>query len=344
MRAFVRRSARPRDAGVDLIDDPRPGAGEVLLRVVACGLCGSDLHALHGDPGFDFVATPVVLGHEFSGIVEEVGPGVGDLAAGDRVVSISIQGCGECAVCRTGETQLCPDRRVVGLHYNGGLAERVVVARRHLVGVPDGLDMRVAALTEPLSVAVHAVLDRASIRPGQRVVVSGPGPIGLFCARLAALSGGDVLVLGTGGDRDRRLPLAERFGLPIGVVGDGAETTEVLREAFGRRPPDAWIEASGAVPALAAAVEGVVNGGEITVVALFARELSFPVTDAVRRELTMRFSYASRHPDYLVALDLLARGAVDGPALATEFPLAQADRALEAAEAQQVVKPLVVTE
>ena len=342
MQALVRRSHTPGDAHVQGVEEPRPGPGEVLVRIAACGLCGSDIHAVRADPGFEFVKVPVVLGHEWSAVVQETGAGVNALVPGDPVVAISIQGCGRCPTCIAGDTHLCPDRDILGLHVDGGLAERAVISERHLVTVPAGLSLTTAALAEPLAVAVHAVLERSSISPGDRVVVSGPGPIGLFSGRLAALSGADVLVLGTPADSAQRLPLAERFSLRTAVLGAGASAADAIRAQWGGRAPDTWIEASGAVPALAAAVGEVRAGGHITEVALFARPYDLVVTDAVRRELSINFSYAARRQEYVVALDLLANGAVDGAALASHFPLPEAREALAAGEEQRVVKPLVV--
>lgn len=341
MRAYVRRSATPGDAVVTDVPDPAPGPGQVLVRVSACGLCGSDLHALNADPGFEFVKEPVVLGHELAGVVEDVGPGVASVRAGDAVVAISLQGCGACRTCRSGATQLCPDRQVLGLNHDGGLAERVVVAERHLVPVPAGLDLRLAAVTEPLSVAVHAVLGRTPVRPGDRVVVSGPGAIGLLCARLAVLSGADVVVLGTDADAALRLPVAATFGArPVTVTSDAAGDAAA---AFDGRAADTWIEASGSGRALSAAVSGGVRrAGHLTVVALYAGAVPLVPTDAVRAELTVAASYASSLPDYVRALDLLASGAVDAAALVDEFPLADAQRAVDAAYAAQTLKPLVV--
>lgn len=342
MRAYVRRSDTPGDARVDDVDDPVPGHDEVVLRVSACGICGSDLHALRADPGFEFVAQPVVLGHEFSGVVGAVGAGVMSVRVGDRVVAISIQGCGRCTTCRSGATQLCADRRVIGLHHDGGLAQHVTVGERYLVPVPDALDLELAALTEPLSVAVHAVLGRTRIVPGDRVVVSGPGTIGLLCARLAVLSGAHVVVLGTSADEGRRLPIATDFGAHAVTVDGDAKAA--AHAAFGGRTADIWVEASGAGPALAAAVSGGVRrGGHVTVVALYADAVPIVPTDAVRDELSIAFSYASSLPDYVRALDLLTSGAVDGAALVDEFPLAEAQRAVDAAYAAETVKPLIVT-
>src|SRR5215210_4230908 len=213
MKAFVKTGHRPGDAGVREVPVVSPGPGEVLLGVASCGICGSDVHAFRSDSGFEWVTTPVTLGHEFSGIVEEVGPGVTRVSPGDRVVAVAVQGCGRCEICLSGATQLCPDRVAIGLSRDGGMAEYAVMPEQHLVPVPEGLDLAVAALGEPLSVAVHTVDTRAEIRPGQRVVVSGPGPIGVLCGVLARHREAEVLLTGVDRDSASRLPAAERAGL-----------------------------------------------------------------------------------------------------------------------------------
>src|SRR5215203_5600121 len=186
MKAFVKTGQQPGDAELRHVSVVRPGPGEVLLGVASCGVCGSD---------------------------EEVGPGVTRVSPGDRVVAVAVQGCGRCETCLAGSTQLCVDRVAVGLSRDGGMAEYAVMPEQHLVPVPEGLDLAVAAVGEPLSVAVHAVDVRAQIEPGQRAVVSGPGPIGIFCGMLANLRGAQVLLTGVEQDSESRLPAAERVGL-----------------------------------------------------------------------------------------------------------------------------------
>lgn len=341
MTAYLKNSSTAGDASVGTREVPVPRGKEVLLRVAGCGICGSDLHAVRSDPGYELVRAPVVLGHEFTGAVESVGDEVTDLAPGDRVVAMSIQGCGGCPTCRRGDTAICLNRQIIGIQYDGGLADYVVLEQRHLIRLPDGLDLTTAAIAEPLSIAVHAVRSRSGVRPGDTVVVSGPGTIGLLCARLAALAGGDVLVLGTAADSVVRLPVAERFGLNTAVVG--AEGAAAVVDAHMKgRGVDAWIEASGAVPALASAIELVRRGATITVVAMFAGELTFRPTDAVRKELSMLFSYGSTYDDYVTALRLIEDGSVDAASLITTFPLADAAAAFEATAAGSVVKAVVV--
>lgn len=220
MHAFVKFGREPGAVTVREVPPPTPGPGEVLVRVAACGLCGSDLHAINADPGYEFVQPPVVLGHELAGTVAGLGPGVRGWQPGDAVVAVAIQGCGGCETCRGGQPHLCPQREVLGLHRDGGMAGYVAVRAEHLVAVPDGVRLEDAALAEPLSVAVHAVLDRSRVQPGDRVVVTGPGPIGLLCALVARSAGGEVLVLGTGADTAVRLPAARRLGLAVGNLDD----------------------------------------------------------------------------------------------------------------------------
>ncbi|MEO6714253.1 MAG: alcohol dehydrogenase catalytic domain-containing protein, partial [Mycobacteriales bacterium] len=314
---------------------------EVLLLVAGCGICGSDLHAVASDPGFEFMRPPVVMGHEFTGTIAVLGEGSARFSVGDRVIAMSIQGCGNCLACRRGDTHICGAKRIIGLHYDGGLAEYAVVAERHLVPVPAALDLVRAALAEPLSVAVHAVLERSTIRPGDRVIVSGPGPIGLFCGRLAQLAGGEVLMTGTESDAALRLPLAQRFGFRT-VNVDRDDVDAVIADHVGGAGADAWIEASGAGPAYGAAIAGVRPGGTVTVVALFAAAVTFRPTDAVRRELSILFSYAARYGDFLTALRLLEDGSVDGSSLITPYALDDAGSAFDDARAGAVVKALVV--
>lgn len=340
MRAFVKNSHTPGDAFVTTRPVPDPQAGEVLLQVAGCGICGSDVHAVAAMPGFEWVQPPVTLGHEFTGTVAAVAAG-SRFAVGDRVVCMSVQGCGMCAYCRRGDTHICPARHIVGLHHDGGLAEFTVQAERHLVPVPDGLDLVTAAVTEPLAVAVHAVRARSNIRPGDSVVVSGPGTVGLFCARLAALAGGDVLILGTNADAAIRLAAAERFGLRTANVE--TDDVEALVTAHGSgHGVDAWIEASGARPSFAAAMAGVRPGGTVTVVALFPGEVTFRPTDAVRREVSLLFTYGSRYDDYVTSLRLLANGSVDGASLVTRYALDYAPQAFADAHTGAVVKAVLV--
>jgi L-iditol 2-dehydrogenase len=341
VKAFVKTGNRPGEAGVEDVPFIRPGAGEVSLRVASCGVCGSDVHAFRSDAGFEWVRPPITLGHEFSGTVESVGSGVTRVSPGDRVVAVAIQGCGHCETCLAGSTQLCPDRVAVGLSRDGGMAEYAVMPEQHLVPVPEGLDLAVAAVGEPLSVAVHAVDVRAEIESGQRVVVSGPGPIGIFCGMLAKLRGAEVLLTGVEQDSESRLPAAERVGLRTADLSEKA-LEDHLRDSFGEYAPDVWIESSGSVRALDSALEFVRPGGTVAVVGLYAQEMCFSPTDAVRREISLLFSYSCNYADYQTTLDLLGSGVMDPEPLLSKYPLEEALEAFAAVGKGRTVKAILV--
>lgn len=340
MRGFRKVSRRADDVAVLDLDVPAPGPDEVLVEVAGCGVCGSDLHAVHADRGYESMAIPVTLGHELAGRVVAAGAGTA-AAVGDLVVAVSIQGCGGCVRCQGGRSQLCADRRILGIHTDGGLAGYVRVASRHLVPVPDGLDPVEAALAEPLSVAVHAVLERTSITPGARVVVTGPGPIGLLAARLAHVAGAEVLVLGAAADAPLRLPFAERLGVATANLSD-VSAAEAIRSRFGAAPPDTWLEASGAVPAFGAAVAEIGPGGQLTVIAQYASPVELFVPDLLRRDVTLAFSYAANAAAYDTALRLLATGVVPTAGFQTRYALDDAATALADVAAGRVVKATVV--
>lgn len=326
--------AGPGRAATSVVDVPArpPAAGEVRIRVEACGLCGSDVHAWRGDEGYEWVRTPVVLGHELVGQVVAVGAGVDASWAGRRVVPVAIDGCHDCPVCATGRTQICPHRQVLGLSFDGGCAAHVTVPADRLIEVDADAPALRMALTEPVSVAAHAVRRLGALPPGARVAVSGPGPIGLFAAWLLARAGVDVVLTGTERDEPTRLAAARELGLRA-VRGDRGEPSA---------PVDAWIEASGSAAGVAQAVGSVLPGGTVVVVALFAQQPLFPMNTLVRGELTLLGTYGSLREDYAAAAEALA--AADGleGVVSTAFPLARAVEALEATAAGEVVKAVIL--
>lgn len=340
MGAFQKLSHRPDDAAVVEVPVPVPGPGEALVEVAGCGVCGSDLHAVRSDPGYESMRAPVVLGHECAGHVVATGPDT-SLDIGTPVVAVSIQGCGQCSRCHGGRSQLCDRRSILGIHQDGGLARYVRVLARHLVPVPGDLDPMHAVLAEPLAVVVHAVLERSSVSPGSRVVVTGPGPIGLLAARVAVAAGAEVLVLGTAADAALRLPLAEQLGATAANLGD-VRPAEAVEARFGQARPDLWLEAAGAVPAFDAAVDLLDAGGQLTLIAQYTAPVEMFVPHLLRREITVACSYAANAAAFGTALRLLADGVVPASSFVTSYPLAAAPEAIADVAAGRVIKPVVV--
>jgi len=340
VKAFVKYGTRPLEANLKEVRDPEPTDHEVVLKVAGCGICGSDLHAFRATTGYEWVHPPVILGHEFAGTVVSTGSSVSQYQKGDRVTVVGIQSCRNCPACKAGDTNLCDSRKVIGLDMNGGMAEFVAVNEAYLIRVPDKIELVMAALVEPFSVAVHA-LSKVVIHPGQNVVVTGPGPIGLFCAIVAKLRGAQVLMVGTEPDTRFRLPAAEHLGFST-VNIHRQPLDQALKSAFGKKAPDLWVEASGAPQAFKTSLEWVRRGGSIVIVGMYSKEFSWFPTVAVRAGYSLYFSYASAAGDYHFAMDLMVKESIDLSCLVHFYPLDEADEAFAEADKGQIIKPILV--
>ena len=296
MQALVKLSERPGDVEVVDRSTPTPAPGHVLVRTEAVGLCGSDVHAWRQDKGYESVDPPVIFGHEAVGVVVAVGDNVEADWIGRRVVPIAIDGCGHCRTCRRGLRQVCPDRTVMGLSFDGAAAESFSVLAERLVPVNADLPATVLALTEPICVAYRAVRHVLESQPeAQQIVVTGPGPIGMMAALLLGHQGRKVVLVGAERDRDQRLVTAARLGITTTIAGDEFEFT-----------PDAWIEASGSASGLSLALRQTLPGGTVVVPGLYGAPTNPDVNLLVRREIRLQGSYGSQAEDYYSAMAVLA--------------------------------------
>ena len=343
MKAFRRYAREERAARLVERPIPAPKENEVLLRVAHCGICGSDLHAWLNHKGYESVLPEVTFGHEFSATVLETGSAVRDWKKNDRALMIALQTHHDenDPYCRMGLPQLSTRRRVQGLHLDGGMAEYVCVEEEFLLPIPDGLDLELAALTEPLSVAEHCIGNRTSIGPQDKVIVSGPGIIGLLCAISARSRGAEVIISGTERDEASRLTAARTIGFETLVVGPGQPPLHEQITAYFPEGADALVEASGSAHALADAWQSVRSNGTVTAVALYSRSIDFDLTQFLRKQIDLRTSYASSKDDYLNAFKLLEDGAVDASILTQSYPLAQAEQGFIDSENLAVTKVLL---
>ena len=279
------------------VDEPEIAPDEVLVRVKACGICGSDVHGYHGATGRRI--PPIVMGHEASGDIVSVGSEVTDWSAGDRVTFDSTIFCGACEYCRRGEINLCDNRRVLGVscgeyRRQGAFADLVAVPARVLCRLPDGLEYTKAAMVEPVSVAVHGV-KRAQVSPGDRVVVVGAGMIGLLVVQVAKQAGAaEVIAV----DID---PRKRQMALDLGATS-AQETADGLEV-------DVAIEAVGIDATVGMAMRCVRKGGRVSLVGNLAPEVKIPLQVVVTREITLYGCCASQG-DYPESLDLIASGKV----------------------------------
>ena len=308
MRALVQYGLRPGE--VELRDVPLPEVTEdsVLLRVDAVGICGSDIHQVHGTQSWE-VRVPVVLGHEFTGTIERVGPNVVGFRPGQRVVSETAAViCGRCTPCRTGHYNLCPHRQGFGYGIDGAMAEYVRVPARCLHAIPQDSDAVAMALTEPTCVAYQAVVQSARVRAGDSVLVLGPGQIGLLSAMLCKLQGAQpVVVLGTERD-EHRLKKAEELGVDAALRVDQADLRELASGIGDGLGFHLVVDASGASASFVTAMEAVRPLGEIVKVGWGPQPLAASLDPLVRKAVTVRGSFSHTYETWEQVIRLIASG------------------------------------
>jgi L-iditol 2-dehydrogenase len=337
MKALLKVAPQPGALELQEVPRPTPRADEVIIKVAGASICGSDLHIAHWDAMAQWTKTPVILGHEFAGIVSETGSAVQSVRTGDAVAVESVIWCGRCSPCRAGKTNVCLNRRLLGIHGPGGLAEAVAVPERLLHRLPSSLAPDHAALAEPTTVALHAVLLQPP-QAGDIVLVTGPGPIGLLAGLIARANGARVLVAGTPADAAARLPAARRLGLePLDPWRSIADAVADLTD----RPVDLVVECSGAAAAIDAALNVVKRGGGVTLVGMPSVAVQIDLAQALRAEVALRPSYFGTWHDFERALALLGSGVIPAIELVTAYALDEALRAFDDADAQRVIKPLV---
>jgi threonine dehydrogenase-like Zn-dependent dehydrogenase len=306
-----------------VVPDPAPGPDELLVRVLATGICGSDLATFRG--AHPYKVPPVILGHEFCGVVARTGARVRRFRPGELVCSASFASCGTCPSCAGGRANLCPAKRnLCHLGWDGTFAEYVVLREQMTFALPDGLDPEIGALAEPLSIAVHAV---SMLGPpaGRRLAILGSGSIGLSCLLAARRVGFSSVACADLGPRKGELASALGADAYIDAAQDGhiAHAAEVLGEA------DAAIVASGHRGVLDEAAALTRPGGTVVVVSYFDRPHEVALNSLVSRELAVRFSLLSTPADFRLAIGWLARGEISPrPLITHRLPLAQAAEAM----------------
>jgi len=330
MKALVKTASGP--AGLQLLDlpPPVPGPGQVLVAVRAAAMCGTDVHIAHGTLA---VRPPLVLGHELAGVVVGLGPGVSGVSLGTRVTTeTDASVCGECAHCLAGDQHRCPHRTAIGTTAPGGFAELVAVPAVGVHRLPDHVDFVTGSLTEPLAVAVRAVIERAAVVPGDVVVVIGPGTIGLLVAQVAVTLGAMVTVAGLARHRDR-FRLAQELGIPHCIALDERDGRQAVADGVDGLGVDVVFECSGAPGALDEGIRHLRKGGRLIVVA-FTGGLTVPLDldHVVNHELALIASRGKRPASFASAIDLLERGRVTPRPLVTHvLPLERWEEGFEIA-------------
>jgi len=297
-------------AGLGLQECPVPAYGEdeVLIKVAYSGICGTDLHIYHDQYPY---YPPVILGHEFSGEIVEIGNEVTLFAPGDRVVGEPHnKACGKCYQCRNGLIQNCSDKRSIGWGIDGAFTNYLVMPEHLLHKVPDGVSMEAAAVTEPAAIVAHQLLERAGVRAGDNVVIMGVGPIALLAAQMARIAGaGKVILCGCTSDIEFRLKIAEKlncFDRFIDVLREDAAAIIMEETGIGA---DLVVEASGAGSAIKTAIKVLRKRGRLCAIGMTAREtVEVPWNEAMMKVIDVQFNMSSSYEGWQIALKLLESG------------------------------------
>ena len=310
---------------LELTDMPVPeiGPDDLLVRVKACGICGSDVHGFDGSTGRRI--PPIVMGHEAAGVVAEVGANVKDFRAGDRVTFDSTIFCGKCFFCLRGEGNLCDNRQVLGVspgeyRRHGAFAEYVAVPQHITYRLPDALSYEHAAMIEAVSVAVHAV-GLTPVRLNDTAVVVGSGMIGLLSMQALRLAGcGRIIAVDID---DIKLQRAAQLGAGATLNSKKVDVAAAVREMTGGRGADLALEAVGATEPIQTALASIRKGGVLTLVGNLSPKVELPLQSVVTRQIRLIGSCASAG-EYPACIDLLARGDIKVDGLITAAaPLAE---------------------
>lgn len=290
---------------------------EVRLKVAACGICGSELETFKNRSPRR--TPPLVMGHEFCGTIAEAGAEVRDWAVGARVVSNSLVPCGRCVRCRRGDTHLCAERQIFGMHRPGAFAEYVNVPARCLIPWPEHLSAEAAALAEPMANGIH-VVQLTRDRPAATALVIGAGPIGLFCQQaLQVLRGSRVIVADLSSDR---LAVAKKLGAARVVNPREEDVVKVLQAETGGEGADLTVDAVGGAITKRAALEALRPGGASVWIGLHENTVAVDTYNITLPERVVFGTYAATIAELRQALDLMAAGKVDALSWVQRFPLA----------------------
>jgi L-iditol 2-dehydrogenase len=325
MKALMKVAKGPEGVMIQDIPEPQPKPGEIKVRVHACGICGTDIHIMHDE---FFYKAPVVMGHECSGVVAEVGSEVTEFKPGDRVVvDPRVVFCGKCRYCREGLVMLCNDGLSVGVGVNGAFAQYLTVPAQSAFKIPDNVSLDEAALGEPFACSVRGVIERGRVSAGEHVLVSGPGTIGLCTMQVALASGGKVTVAGTSVDRDR-LKLASELGAAATIIVDEEDAAARADEITGGAGFDVAFECAGAAASADMCLRLLRKNSLYTQIGLYGKKIEFDLDLALYKEIQITNNFARERTSWEIALRLLGERQVNLlPLISAKLPLADWEKA-----------------
>jgi propanol-preferring alcohol dehydrogenase len=290
---------------IEEVPKPTCNADEVLIKVAACGLCRTDLHYLHGTPTFK--KPPIILGHEISGTIEEVGDQIKDFKPGDKVLIPPVLSCGHCDYCREGRGTICSKQIMIGNHRDGGFAEYISIPGIAVFHFPDNVPLKDGSIiSDAISTPYHAVVDRAKIMPGQSVAVFGCGGLGLAAIQMASAVGANVLAVDI---FDKKLETAKKFGATQTLNAKGVENVpKAIRKMIGGGGAEVSMEVIGSPKTIQQAFDATRSGGKVIVVGYSHEDATINAGRLMFRELEVIGSLGCPLQDFPKLLDLIKIG------------------------------------
>jgi len=343
MKALVKTQKGVGFIEVKDVPEPSPSAGEVKIKIAACGVCGSDVHVRHDT--FPYWP-PVILGHEFAGTIVELGSGCKSFKIGERVVAEPhTQACGQCYLCRTGNVQICPEKRSPGWGIDGGMTEYICYPEKLLHRIPEDMTWDQAAVVEPAANAVTDLLIRTGVTAGDLVVVQGPGPIGLMAAMAARAAGASrVIVIGTPGDVELRLKKAGELGFERTINVGEEDPVEAVLDLTGGRGADVVVECSGAPKAIPLTADLVRKKGKICAIGLTGnRPVELPWDKFAFKVARVIFNLSTEYASWDRTIRLIHSGKLPAEKLITHRePLENWEKVFDDIENLKALKGLII--
>ena len=342
MRAVVKYGRQDKNVEVQDVPEPTMGPDQVLIEVRATGVCGSDVHMWREQQSWA-VKQPLVLGHEFCGVIADVGVNVSGFKIGQRVAcETAAQVCNSCVYCLSGNYNLCPTRLGYGALADGSMTSYVAARPQILHHIPDNVPFEHAALTEPICVAYNALVEKTTMKPGDLVVIQGPGPIGIMALQIVRLRGaGTIVVLGTNAD-EKRMEVAAELGAHYTVNiqrEDAGQLIKSLGDGFGA---DLVVDCTGVSRALKQSMELVRPNGRITKIGWGPQPLDFSLDPLVGKAVTLQGSFSHTYPTWERVLTLLSTGQVNlNPVIGGIYGLEEWEEAFHKMEVGENVKSVL---
>ncbi len=318
---------------------PSIGPDDVLVETAYIGICGSDPHMHHNKVSYK-VNVPLILGHEFAGVIAEVGANVTGWKVGDRVTSEThADYCGKCIMCRTNNYHVCRERKGYGFQIDGAFAKYVRVPSRILHKVPENVSLKEAALTEPLCVAYSSLVKHSPLKPGDLVIIIGPGPIGLLCTKIASILGAsDIVVVGTDGD-DARMEIAKKMGATMTINSSQQDPVPIImgmRDGYGA---NLVVDAAGFSPTLKLSLDVVRPCGQINKIGWGPGPVGFSLDQLISKAVALQGTFSHTWDVWEKCLVLMGERTVDlGDVITHELPLDQWQKGFDLMETKEGLK------